>query len=123
MKALLFGSLLFATLPVLALEGRQNVEKINQTAMAESLARKHEGELFLRKKQLETAHQKIVTLTNDYDQLFSKFRQVQSEKQYLLMQNDQLLEAIKNSGTTSPELAEKMKEYSGRMPASTESKK
>lgn len=120
MKALLICSLIITSVSIFALEGRQNVEKINQTSMSDSLARKYEGELEYRKKQLKEYNEKILAMTNDYDQLFSKFRQLQSEKQNLIMDNDKLAQALKETGEYAPELANKMYSDKTRLPASVD---
>lgn len=122
MKALFITTLFTLSLSSFALEGRQNVEKINLTSMSDSLARKYEGELEFKKQQLKKANEKIIIMTNDYSDLFSKYRQVQSEKQFLIMQNDELAAALKNSGNLTPELADKMQGTKTRLPASVDSK-
>lgn len=107
----------------MAMTEAEKIEKINLLAPSESLNRKHESELAYKNQLLKKNNDKILELANNYEELFSKYRLVQSEAEYLRKQNDSLIEALKNSGSYTPELAGKNKASDGRMPASAPTEK
>lgn len=95
----------------------------NTLAKYESQIRKAQSELHIRNKQVATSTKQLGQLNNMYSKLMSEYRQLAGEVQYLKFQNDQLVNALKKVDSFTPELADKMKKYQGRMPASVKSKK
>lgn len=123
MKKFILTSLFISSFSAMAMTEAEKIEKINLLAPSESLNRKHESELAYKNQLLKKNNDKILELANNYEELFSKYRLVQSEAEYLRKQNDSLIEALKNSGSYTPELAGKNKASDGRMPASAPTEK
>ena len=122
-KILILATLLSTTFAFANDKNAKFAQQMNQVSKYESKLRKFQSELHLRNKQVVDSTNRIKKMNNDYADLHSKYRQLASEAQYLKYQNDQLIYHFKKTGKYTPELAKKMDQFKGRMPASVKAKK
>ncbi|EQC46521.1 hypothetical protein [Bacteriovorax sp. Seq25_V] len=123
MKTKLLLSIILISSSVFALEGLQNVAKINAVAKDQAMARKFESRLAYEMDMNKLANKKIQTLLQDNDKLASDYRAAITQNQFLKLQNNALIETIKKNGNFTQELAEKYQPSTNRMPASVQDNK
>ncbi len=122
MKLKTILSVLILSSSIFAAEDFKNVEKINLVAPNQAMARKFESRLAYELDMNKVANKKVQELLQQNDQLASDYRAAVTQNQFLKLQNNTLIEELKKNGNFTPELADKMKPSTGRMPASVKSK-